>query len=114
QRMVAHLLQVDADLGKAVATGLALETIPAPAKPAREPNRSLKPSPALSILRNPPKSFAGRKAGVLLSDGAPAGLLAALRSTLQDAGATLEIIAPAVGGVEADDGSLIPADQQLA
>jgi catalase len=45
---------------------------------ARAPVGDLPDSPALSILRNGPDSFAGRKLGVLVTDGADAALLAAL------------------------------------
>jgi catalase len=114
ERMIAHLLQVDDDLARGVAAGLGLKQLPKPATPALEPNRSLKPSPALSILRNPPQTFAGRKVGALLSNGAPAALLSALRTALKREGATLEVIAPSVGGATASDGAVVVAQQQLA
>ena len=44
-----------------------------PRLPARAPITDLPPSPALSIVENGPASFAGRKFGVLITDGTDAG-----------------------------------------
>ena len=52
--MVSHLLNVDPQLAKKVADGLRLKEMPKPAEPARPVVTDLKPSPALSILGNPP------------------------------------------------------------
>ena len=112
-RMVSHLLNVDKDLAKAVAEGLRLEKLPKPAPAARPTKTDLKVSPALSILRNPPQSFAGRKVGALVTDGVDAGLLSALKKALKREGAELAIVAPHIGGVEASDGSWIEADEKV-
>ena len=53
--------------------------LPEPAPAAVAPSTDLPPSPALSIVANGPDSFAGRKLGVLVTDGADAELLAELR-----------------------------------
>jgi catalase len=113
ERMVAHLLNVDEDLAAAVATGLRLRDRPKPAKAARPVKTDLKPSPALSIIGNGPDSFEGRKLGVLVTDRVDADLLRALQAAADKAGVTLKIIAPAVGGVEASDGSWIEADETI-
>ena len=60
-RMLSHLMNVHDDLADAVAKGLGVEDMPDPAKPAREPITDLPASDALSILKNGPDSFAGRK-----------------------------------------------------
>ena len=112
-RMVSHLLNVDRDLAQKVARGLRLPEMPKPAEPARRPITNLKPSPALSMLRNPPPSFAGRKVGALLSDGVDAELLEGLRKALHKEGAMLELVAPMIGGVEASDGKIIEAQQKI-
>ena len=112
-RMVAGLRNVDEDLAAAVAEGLGLRELPAPAEPARRPRHDLPPSPALSLLGRAPDSFAGRKVGVLVTNGADAETLAALRAAAESAGATVEIVAPAVGGVDISDGSRVPAGQQV-
>jgi catalase len=111
-RMVAGLRNVDDALARTVAEGLGLD-LPEPLPAARETVTGLAPSPALSILANGPSSFAGRKVGALVTDGADAALLSALRSALAAEGANLEIIAPVVGGVDAGDGNHIVADQKL-
>ena len=112
-RMVANLRNVDDHLAAAVAGGLGLSPLPAPSDPAVPPRHDLEPSPALSILRNPPATFAGRKLGVLVTDDAQASILEALRQAVDDEGATLELITPTIGGVTLDDGSAVEGDQSI-
>jgi catalase len=111
-RMVAGLRNVDEDLAREVATGLGLEQLPDAVKPARQPVTSLEPSPALSIIRNGPETFAGRKVGVLVSDGADATVLGDLRAAAEKEGAVVKLVAPTVGGVELSDGSRVPGDEK--
>ena len=113
ERMVAQLLNVHADLAKKVAEGLGLKEMPKAADAAKPTRQDLKKSPALSILLNGPKSFKGRKLGVLVTDGVDSEILDALESAVETDGAMIEIIAPKVGGVEASDGSWIEAAQKL-
>jgi catalase len=112
-RMVANLRNVDEGFARQVATGLRLASYPDPSPPARTPITDLPPSPALSILANGPSSFAGRKIGVLLTDGADAALLTALRRAATAEGALVELVAPEIGGVELSDGQLLPAHQKI-
>lgn len=112
-RMVAHLLNIDEDLAKQVATNLRLEEMPDAARPARPVQTDLPPSPALSILQNGPESFRGRKVGALVTDGVNASLLKNLKKALMKEGAMLELIAPEIGGVVDSDGTLHSADQKL-
>ncbi|MDQ7904779.1 catalase [Phytohabitans sp. ZYX-F-186] len=112
-RMVAGLRNVDDDLARTVADGLGLPALPDPLPPAREPVRDLAPSPALSIIANGPESFAGRKIGILVTDGADAGVLAELRAAAAEEKTNVEIVAPAVGGVDTSDGNHVSADQKL-
>ncbi|MBB5916259.1 catalase [Nocardia transvalensis] len=112
-RVVAALRNVDGGLAEAVADGLGLPELPDPAVAAREPVTGLAESPALSILRNGPETFAGRKFGVLVTDGVDANALAGLRDAIRAEGAMLEIVAAKVGGVVADDGEHIAADQKI-
>lgn len=112
-RMVAGLRNVDSELAAAVAEGLGLRDMPAPAEAARQPRQDLPASPALSILSRGPRSFAGRKLGVLVTNGADAETLAALRAAAASEGATVEVIAAAVGGADISDGTRVPADQQI-
>ena len=114
ERMVAGLRNVDDDLARQVADGLGLERLPRTLPAARPPLRDLAPSTALSIAANPPQSFAGRKLGVLVTDGFDARMLSGLRAAAKKEGATIEVVAPVIGGARASDGSLVPADQTIA
>jgi catalase len=107
ERMVAHLLNIDDGLAETVADKLGIKKLPKPADAAVAPRDDLGPSPALSIIENGPDSFAGRKVGVLVSPGADATLFNKLQSAIEKEGAVVEVVAPKVGGVEADDGSWI-------
>ncbi len=112
-RMVSHLLNIDEGLGNKVAKGLRLKELPEPAPAARPTRQDLKESPALSIILNGPESFAGRKVGALVTDGADIGLLEALKAALTEEGAMLKLVAPMVGGIEASDGTWIEADEKV-
>ena len=103
-RMVAGLRNVEDDLARAVAGGLGLTELPDPVQPARQPVRDLAPSPALSILKNGPDTFAGRKIGILATDGIDPGALSSLRSEAGQQGVTAELIAATVGGIETSNG----------
>src|SRR5690606_30898837 len=72
ERMVGHLRHVDEGLAATVATGLGLKALPQPAEAHVAPRTDLPPSDALSIVKRGPGTFAGRKLGLLLTDGAPA------------------------------------------
>lgn len=113
ERMVSHLLNIDADLAGEVGEKLGLPTIPKPADAAVQPRQDLEESPALSIVTNGPQRFEGRKLGILVADGVDAKLLTALRAAIQKEGAVCEIIAPKVTGAKADDGSLVEADEMV-
>ena len=112
-RMVSHLLNIDEGLAHSVARGLRLQELPKPADAAKPTRKDLAESQALSILRNGPERFEGRKLGVLVTDGVSAELIRALRSEFESANAVVEIIAPEVGGVKASDDSWIEGDEKL-
>jgi len=112
-RMVSHLMNVDAGLANKVADGLGLTAMPKAAEPARPVIQDLPSSLALSIVKNGPKSFKGRKLGVLVTDGVDAALLAALTKAATDEGALIELVAPKIGGVTDSTGKLHPAQQKV-
>ncbi|MDO5758101.1 MAG: catalase [Rhodobacterales bacterium] len=112
-RMLSHLMNVHDDLAQAVAKGLGVTKMPEAAKPARAPITDLPASDALSILKNGPDSFAGRKLGIYVSDGADADLVAALEKAFTAQGALVAIVAPHITGAELSDGNLKPADQKI-
>lgn len=111
--ILSHLLNIDQELAQGVAAGLGLADMPRAAEPARPVLRDLPPSPALSILKNGPRRFEGRKLGVLLTDGASSSLLKALQSSVESKRGIVELVAPTVGGVAMDDGSAVPAKQKI-
>jgi catalase len=112
-RVVSHLPNIDAKLADRVAKGLGFAEKVRAASPAAEPRKDLKASRTLSIALNPPKTFAGRKVGALVTDGVDLELLAAIQTALQNEGAMLEIVAPTIGGVETSDGTRVGADQKI-
>ena len=112
-RLVSHLPNIDGKLATRVANGLGIREKIQPATPAVTPRNDLKPSKALSIALNPPKTFEGRKVGVMVTDGVNRSLLDTLRKEVNAQGASLEVIAPTIGGVDAGDGTHIPADQKI-
>ncbi|WP_456303658.1 catalase [Humitalea rosea] len=112
-RMVAHLRNVDDILARQVADGLGLDELPQAMAPARAVITDLPPSPPLSIVGNGPDTFAGRKIGVLLTDGADAVLLKAVQSAAEAEGALVELVAPKVGGFTTSDGKRMPAKQKV-
>jgi catalase len=111
-RLVSHLLNIEKALAATVANGLGLQ-LPAPAQAARPTIADLPPSDALSIVKNGPQSFAGRKLGLLVTDGADATLVNALVSAAEDAGAICEIVAPKIAGAKLSDGTLLQAQQKI-
>ena len=111
--MLGHLATIDATLGERVAAGLGHTAPIVPATPAVEP-RDLPPSPKLSIIANGPPTLVGRLVGILATDGASSALVGALIAATVAAGASPKIVAPRVGGVTLDDGTLLKGDFQLA
>jgi catalase len=112
-RMLANLRNVDAELAEAIAAGLGVAEMPDASVPAQHPRSDLAGSPALSIVENGPDAFTGRKLGVLLTDGADAGLFAQVQEAAAKRRVTVEVIAPAVGGATLSDGNKVSADQSV-
>lgn len=112
-RMLGHLAIIDADLHQQVEEALGMKGQADKIIPAVKP-RDLPPSPALSIIGKAPATLAGRKIGVLITEGFDASLLAALRTNAKAAKATLFVVAPKVGGVNDSAGRLQEADGSLS
>ena len=111
-RMLGNLRNVHEDLAQAVADKLAM---PLPeASAAAVPTRTdLPESPALSILHNGPESFAGRKLGVLVTNGSDKAVVRAVASAFEDAGAVVEYVAPAIGPVKLKGGGTLTPDHAI-
>jgi len=113
QAMVGHFRLIDEDLAKRVAAGLAFEKIP-PAPAAAVPVKVMKPSPALQIIGKMKDTLKGRAVGILIADGSDGAVIEKIRKAATDAGATVKIVAPKIGGVKLAAGSMLTADGQLA
>ena len=113
RRVVSHLLNIDETLAQAVADGLGLTALPTPAQAARPTRQDLPPSDALSIQKTNRGTLQGRKFGVLLTDGADAGLFTALVAAANEAGAVVEVVTPKIGGVTLSDGSPVESQYKI-
>ncbi|AXT39931.1 catalase [Alteromonas sp. BL110] len=113
ERVVSHLLNVDKDLAEAVAEALGFSEMPEPAEAAMETRQDLVESDALSILKNAPDTFKGRKLGILVSDDLDGELLSNVKTALDNEGAMYEIVAPQIGGVTCDKGNSVDAQQKV-
>ena len=111
ERVVSHLPNIDEGLASKVAEGLGIE-VPEAATPAREVIET-KPSDKLSILKNAPDSFAGRKLGIMVTDGIDGGLLDKLSEAVKAEGGIVELIAPKVGGIKTAKGKTVEADEKI-
>jgi catalase len=112
-RMVSHLLNIHPDLASTVAGGLGLTELPQAAQAARPTRQDLPPSEALSIVKRGPDSFQGRKLGILVTEGADAGLFEALVTAATKGGAVVETVTPRISGSVLSDGTMVPGNQNL-
>jgi catalase len=112
-RMVGHLENIDRGLAERVASGLGMKSMPPAAETAHAAKTGLPESPELSIVKNGPNSFRGRKLGVLVTDGADIQLVNNIRLAARAVGADVAIVAPTIAGVDASDGTHISADGRL-
>ena len=76
--------------------------------------REMSASPALQIIGKMRDTLEGRSIGILIADGSDGAALLRVRQAASDAGATVTIVAPKIGGAQLADGSLLAADGQLA
>jgi len=111
--IVAHLRHIEEDLATRVATGLGLGKIPDAPVPAA-PVQEMAPSPALQIIGKMKATLMGRAIGILIADGSDGTVIEKIKKAATDAGATVKIIAPKVGGAKLAAGSILAADGQLA
>ena len=110
--MVAHLRNIDEDLAKRVADGLAITKLPDAAHPAA-PVQDMPSSPAVQIIGKMKPTLEGRSIGILIADGSDGAVIKKLQKAALDAGASVKIVAPKVGGAKLADGSMLEADGQL-
>lgn len=113
EAMVGHLRHMDEDLAHRVADGLGLDPMPA-APLTAAPVQDLPPSPALRLMGKMKDTLDGRSMGILIADGSDREAVKAIRKAAAEAGASVKIIAPKLGGAQLADGSHHKADGQLA
>ncbi|MBA3668198.1 MAG: catalase [Sphingomonas sp.] len=110
-RMLGNLRNVDDDLAKRVAAGLAMDLPPAN-KAAKAPI-DMDPSDALSIVKQGDPPMTGRKIAILFDEGSDKAAIDSLRAAVEKAGGSVFTIAPKVGGLKLNGGTM-KADGQLA
>ncbi|PKB13502.1 catalase [Novosphingobium kunmingense] len=110
-RVLSRLRNIDEDLAKRVAAGLATE-LPAAAKPAVKPI-DMDASPALSIQQQSMDTMEGRKVGLLYAEGSDKAMIEKLKKDIEAKGATVFTVAPKVGEIRLKGGTM-KADGQLA
>jgi catalase len=113
RRMLGHLANVHAELSEMVAEKLGMDGEADEIEALVPANTKLKPSPALSQYTAAPQTIAGRKIGLLVTDGSDAKLVDALTKKAKAEKAKVEIVAPKVGGFTTADGETRPADHFL-
>ncbi|SDL75227.1 catalase [Geoalkalibacter ferrihydriticus] len=113
EAMVGHLRHIDEDLACRVAAGLAMGKMP-DAPEAAAPVQELEPSPALQLIGKMKDTLMGRAVGILVADGSDGAIIKSIKKAATDAGATVKIVAPKVGGTKLADGAMLAADGQLA
>ena len=115
ERMVATLTQVDAVLAQRVANGLDMK-LPAPPIGYTDVPYTDKPTrdAALSMANAPLDSIKGRKIEVLAANKVDGDALEIACRILEDAGATVKIIAPISGEINSLQGKAIIVDHSLA
>lgn len=112
ERMISHLLTIDESLGKRVAEGLGMKTLPKAAEPA-VPVKDLPTSPAIGLIEKAKPTLEGRKVGILIADNSNADMLNQYKAAIKAAGAVPFVVAPKIY-VTLNDGHQIAVDGQLA
>jgi catalase len=113
ERVVASVVNIDQGLASRVADGLGLERVPEPLPPAMQTRHDLPESPALSILKNGPSLFAGRRIGVLVDAGSDAVALEALSDAAKAEGAKLALVGPSRQGVRDSTGNPLEIEEKI-
>jgi catalase len=113
EAMVGHLRHIDEDLAKRISVGLAFEKMPS-APSSAMPVQPLKPSPALQTIGKMKDTLKGRAVAILIADGSDGAVIEKIKKAVIDAGASVKIVAPKVGGAKLANGSMLAADGQLA
>lgn len=114
ERMLGHLVNIDDALYQTVAAALGMPPESAVKITPSVAPRDLALSPSLSLIRKDPGILQGRKAGILVTEGADATILAGLLAGFKKEKAAVELIAPKIGGVTGSDGKAISVHHALS
>jgi catalase len=113
EAMVSHLRNISETLASRVADGLGFQDLPDATRSASIV-KELPPSPALQIIGKMKSILLGRCIGILIADGSDAKSILAIQKAGTEAGATVKIVAPKIGGAKLSDGTMQKVDGQLA
>jgi catalase len=115
QRVVAQLANVSADLARAVAAGLGIDTpSPLPKAAPKVSVPEVAASPALSLLaRRGESGVRTRRIAILVADGIEAAPAVRLHAQLGAAGAVARFVGTAMGTVAGRGGALLPVEVSL-
>lgn len=112
EAVLSRLINIDEDMARRVADGLGMGEVERAETMVEAQDMPL--SPALSILAKAIPTLKGRKVGCLVTDGTDDALIADIKAAVEDAGATLQFVAPKISGVQTAGGKLLPVDHQVA
>ena len=112
-RMLGHLNNIDKDLADQVAKALGMSGQADSIKPIVKV-RDVQPSKALSQYAKAPVTIAGKKIGLLTTDGVDAKLHKALMKAAKTENAVVEIITPTIGDIQSSSGEQITPDHFLS
>ncbi|NYS29278.1 MULTISPECIES: catalase HPII [unclassified Pantoea] len=115
ERVVDHLARIDIKLAQGVADnlGIALTDEQLNIQPPAAVN-GLTKDDSLSLYAIPDGEIKGRQVALLLSDGVKAADVLAILQDLKAEGVHAKLLAPHMGQVRADDGSVLPVDATFA
>ncbi|MDV6032411.1 MAG: catalase [Phycisphaera sp. RhM] len=112
-RMLGHLQNIDRDLAEQVADALGMKGSADKIKP-KVPVGDPQPSPPLSQYSVAPQSLAGKKIGLLTTDGIDASFYQSLAKLAEGEQATLEVVTPKAGPIKTSKGETVMPDHFLA
>jgi catalase len=115
ERVVSQLVNVNADLARAVAEGLGIDVPEAqPPLVPRNNRPEVKRSPPLSLLARPGDgSIRTRRIAILVADGVDGAALRQLHDALMAEGAVPRYVGPKLGSVESREGEGIDVEVTL-
>ena len=115
ERVVDHLARIDTKLAQGVADnlGIALTDEQLNIQPPA-PVNGLTKDDSLSLYAVPDGEIKGLQVALLLSDGVKADGVLAILQALKAEGVHAKLLAPHMGQVRADDGSVLPIDATFA